>query len=115
MKQFSTESGLKGWWLHKFAGFLYSVYLIAQVVDKYIVCAVKDESDIGAPGIALKGRADPNNSICRSGAKRIPCSSGKLILPRGLRDILRRSHAPKTKVICAGVDFTFAARANDVA
>ena len=58
MKQFSTESGLKGWWLHKFAGFLYSVYLIAQVVDKYIVCAVKDESDIGAPGIAPKGSAD---------------------------------------------------------
>jgi hypothetical protein len=38
-----------------------------------------------------------------------------LILRFLLRNILRRSDASKTKVICAGVDLTFAARANDVA
>ena len=58
MKQFPAESVLKSSLLHKFAGFLYSVYFIAQAVDKYIVCADNDESDFGASGIALKGRTD---------------------------------------------------------
>jgi hypothetical protein len=81
VKQFSTECGLKRSWLHRFAGFLYSVYFIAQALD----------------------------SIYRGSVPK------KLILRCVLRDVLRRSNASKTEMICAGVDLTFAARANDVA
>jgi hypothetical protein len=32
---------------------------MAQAVNKYIVCAGNDESDLGAAGIAPMGRTDP--------------------------------------------------------
>ena len=63
------------------AGFLYSVYFIAQALD----------------------------SIYRGSFAR------NLILRCALCDILGRSNTSKTEMIRAGVDLTFAARANDVA
>src|SRR4029434_9269673 len=43
-----------------FVPFLYSVYFIAQAANKYIVFFDNDELDLGAAGIAPKGRTDPS-------------------------------------------------------
>ena len=55
------------------------------------------------------------NSCFASGLIKGPPFINNLILYFLLRDVLHRSDASKTKVIRAGVDIAFAARANDVA
>src|SRR5947208_1062364 len=93
-----------------------------------LLCADNSESDLEAAGIAPEGRTDP--AFAGPGAKivsytdrRFHFGSGlimaalsiaKLILCRSLSDLLGQSNASKTQVICAGVDLTFAAGADDV-
>jgi hypothetical protein len=101
---------------------VYSVYFIAQAVNKYIVFSDNDELHLGAAGIAPTGRTDPS-FVDRFGSYSLRCASGitkgflietNLILRCLLRDIIGRSNTSKTEVICSGIDFTFAARPNDV-
>jgi hypothetical protein len=52
------ESRLKVWWLHRFAGFLYSVYFIAQGEKRIFIWVDYCKSDFGAAAIAPRGRKD---------------------------------------------------------
>jgi hypothetical protein len=58
VKRFSTECELKRSWLHRFAGFLYSVYFIAQAEKRIFIWVDYRKSDFGAAAIAPRGRKD---------------------------------------------------------
>src|SRR4030095_932621 len=77
--------------------------------------ARRGKTNPGFAGPTPKGRLGGWSSCFASGLiKRSPFINN-LILCFLLRDILRRSDASKSEVICARVDIALAARANDVA
>lgn len=128
MKQFSTESGLKRSVLHRFCWLSVYRLLHPKRWTSYIVCVDDGESDFEAAGIAPKGKSNPAfagprpkdrlggwSSCFASGLIKGSPFINNLILCFLLRDILRRSDASKSEVICARVDIALAARANDVA